>query len=72
MIPPITPIFLILTALGSILWYQRTPHEIYRVLATVLVVVCLIWGFAIAHWSVQLLGLFLLFKFNWLSTKLDI
>lgn len=72
MMLPITPILLILTALGSILWYQRTPHEIYRVLAAVLAVVCLIWAFAIAHWSIQLLGLLLLFKSNWLSTKLGI
>lgn len=57
--------FLLLSiAIGSILLYQRVSDELWRVLAAGTAMVCLIWGFAIAHWSVQLLGLVALLKFK--------
>ncbi|MFW6357960.1 MAG: hypothetical protein ACOC0N_01895 [Chroococcales cyanobacterium] len=64
MILPLYPLLLLATALGSIFLHHRTSNEIYRVLAACTTIVCLIWGFAIAHWSIHLLCLVLLFKFN--------
>jgi membrane protein YdbS with pleckstrin-like domain len=67
MILPIFPLTLLTIALVSIWYYQRTANDIYRVLSAIIAVVCLIWGFAIAHWSVHLLSLVLLYKFNTVS-----
>ena len=51
---------LLIIALGSILIYQRTSHELTRMLSCGCAIVFLIWGFAIAHWSIHLLCLLLL------------
>jgi len=56
------PILLIVTALGSVFLYIRTSQEIYGVLAIVTTIVCLIWGLVVAHWSIHILALLLLFK----------
>lgn len=61
---PVFSLLLLSVALCSILLYQRTSHELWRVLAAGTAVVCLIWGLAIAHWSVNLLGLLVLLKFK--------
>ncbi|MGF1478359.1 MAG: hypothetical protein ACFB4I_02545 [Cyanophyceae cyanobacterium] len=59
---PIFPILLFLTAAGSILLYQRTALDIFKVLAAGTAIVCLIWGLIIAHWSIHLLSLIVLLK----------
>jgi hypothetical protein len=59
---PMFPFILLIIALGSILIYQKTSHEVTRVLMAGSAIVCLIWGFAIAHWSIHLLSLILLLK----------
>lgn len=61
---PVFPLLLLFTALVSIYLYQRSYNEVYRVLAASLAVVCLVWGFAVAHWSVLLFCLLLLLKPN--------
>ena len=57
---------LLIMALGSILIYQRTSHEVTRVLSCGCAIVFLVCGFAIAHWSINLLCLLLL-----LNTKVS-
>ena len=61
---PVFPIFFLIIALGAIFFYQRASHELTRVLMAVTATVCLIWGFAIAHWSIHLLCLALLLRFR--------
>ena len=57
MMLPIFPILLLVTALGSLILYLRTDHDIFAVLAVGTTLVCLIWGLVIAHWSIHLLAL---------------
>ncbi len=57
MILPILPLLFLVTAIGSVVLYLRTAHDIFGVLAVVSSIVCLIWGLVIAHWSVHLLAL---------------
>jgi hypothetical protein len=57
---PLFPLALLIIALGSIFAYQKSSNELTRMLAAGAAVVCLIWGFAIAHWSIHLLCLVLL------------
>ena len=64
MMLPIFPILLLLTAIGSIVLYQCTDLDIFKVLAAGTAIVCLIWGLAIAHWSIHLLSLIVLLKFK--------
>jgi len=64
---PVFPLLLLITALGSIYLYQRFSNEVYRVLVASLAIVCLIWGFAVAHWSIHLLCLVFLLMPNKLS-----
>ena len=66
---PVLSISLLIVALGSIVLYQKSSHELTRVLTAVTAAVCLIWGFAISHWLLHLLSLFLLFQFksDWLD-----
>ncbi|MGK7924331.1 MAG: hypothetical protein AB4290_03590 [Spirulina sp.] len=61
---PVFPILLLIFALGNLFLYQRLSQDVYRVLTATTAAVCLIWGFAIAHWSVTLLSLFLLLRFK--------
>ncbi|MEM9544120.1 MAG: hypothetical protein AAGA60_32125 [Cyanobacteria bacterium P01_E01_bin.42] len=58
------PLLLLICALGNLFLYQRLTHDVYRVLTAAIAVVCLIWGFAIAHWSIHVLSLFLLLRFK--------
>ena len=44
--------------------YQCTDLDIFKVLAVGAAIVCLIWGLAIAHWSIHLLSLIVLLKFK--------
>jgi hypothetical protein len=71
MMLPILPLLFLITALGSVVLYLRTAHDIFGVLAVVSSLVCLIWGLVIAHWSVHLLallGLLLLRSpFGWMN-----
>ena len=60
MMLPIFLVLLLVTALGSLVLYLRTAHDIFAVLATGTAIVCLIWGLVIAHWSIHLLALFAL------------
>lgn len=64
---PLVPLALLIIALVSIWYYQRTANDIYRVLSAMTAVICLIWGFAIAHWSIHLLSLLLLYRLNTVS-----
>ncbi len=61
---PLLPLCLLIMALVSILFYQRTANDIYRALSAMTAIICLIWGFAIAHWSIHLLCLLLLYRSN--------
>lgn len=61
---PLLPLCLLIMALISIWFYQRTANDIYRALSAITAVICLIWGFAIAHWSIHLLCLLLLYRAN--------
>ena len=62
MMLPILTISLLMTALGSIILYQKTSHELSRLLAVCVAIVALVWSFAIAHWSINLVFLILLFQ----------
>jgi hypothetical protein len=64
MIFPIFPILLLVTAVGSILWYQHTANDIFWALAVTSAMVGLIWGLVITHWSIQLLGLAILLRYS--------
>lgn len=69
MMIPVLPLLLLVIALGNVFLYQRSSHDVYRVLTAAIIVVCLIWGFAIAHWSIHLLSLLLLFRFRQVSLQ---
>ncbi|WP_242032839.1 hypothetical protein [Oscillatoria sp. FACHB-1406] len=71
MMLPILPLLLLGTAIYSIFLYQKGSGELLRVLAAVTAIVCLIWGFAIAHWSILLLGLVLLLPSKRQSVDLE-
>ena len=47
--------FLVLVAFGSILLSLKASHEISRILAGGCAIFCLILGFALAPWPIQLL-----------------
>lgn len=52
---------LFLTSIASIFIYRRTNQEIHLVLAIFTAIILLIWGFAVAHWSIHILALLTLF-----------
>ncbi len=54
---PIFPLLIFLTSLGSIFLYLKTANDIFVVLAAVMSISLLIWGFVSAHWSIHLLAL---------------
>ncbi len=63
---PSVYLLLLIFALGSIWISTQTSNDIPFVLAGASGLICLIWGFAFAHWSIQLLivlGLWRLYKF---------
>lgn len=64
MMLPMFPLLLLVTACGSVLLYQRTANDIFEVLAAGSALICLIWGLAIAHWSVHILTLIALFTLS--------
>ncbi|MEA5508294.1 hypothetical protein VB715_00805 [Crocosphaera sp. UHCC 0190] len=64
MMLPIFPLLFLITALGSVLWYQRTENDIFGVLAVASALACLIWGLVISHWLIHILSLILLVKFR--------
>ena len=62
---PSVYLMLLTFALGSIWIYTQTSNDIPFVLAGVIGLICLVWGFAFAHWSLQILivrGLWSLYK----------
>lgn len=61
---PLAPLFLTILALISIFIYQKSSHEVTRMLTAGCTAIFLVWGFAIAHWSIHLLCLLLLFNFK--------
>ncbi|WP_013320469.1 hypothetical protein [Gloeothece verrucosa] len=76
MMLPIFPLLLLITSIGSVVWYQKTDNDIFGALAVTCAAVCLIWGLVIAHWSIHLLGLLVLLKFRppileWVQIKND-
>ncbi|WP_026079696.1 hypothetical protein [Spirulina subsalsa] len=71
MMLPVFPLLLLFLALANIWIYQRSTNELTRVLTVATAAVCLIWGFAIAHWSIHLLSLLLLFKYRELAFALS-
>lgn len=63
---PSVYLLLLSFALGSIWVYLQTASDIPFVLAGLTGLICLVWGFAFTHWSIQLLivvGLWRLYKF---------
>lgn len=56
------PLFFLLLAgaLGSILIFLKASHELSRIIAVCSAIFCLICGFALAPWPVQLLIVLLL------------
>jgi hypothetical protein len=58
------PFLLLITAVGSVLWYQKTDNDIFAALAVSVAVVCLIWVLMLAHWTINLFALVLLLKFQ--------
>lgn len=58
------PCLLAATAVISAVIYQRTNQDIYGVLAVSSSLVCLIWGFVVAHWLIHLLLLMVVLKFT--------
>lgn len=64
MMLPIFPLLLLVTSIGSALWYQRTDNDIFGVLAAASALACLIWGLVIAHWSIHLVSLIILLRFR--------
>jgi hypothetical protein len=64
MITPFLSLSLLIIALVSIVIYQKTSQEVTKMLLAGGAIVCLIWGFAIAHWSIHLLCLLLLLNFK--------
>ena len=62
MLLPTFPILLLVTAVASIVMYNKTTQEIFGVLAVATAIVCLIWGVVIAHWSVNLLALIMVLR----------
>jgi hypothetical protein len=61
MILPVFFSLLFSITIGSLFLYLRTDHDIFGVLAITTGIACLIWTLVIAHWSIHLLALFLLF-----------
>lgn len=59
MILSLFPFLLLTLAVVSVLICQKTNQELIRMLTATIAGVVLIWGLAIAHWSVQL-SLFIL------------
>ena len=51
-------------AFVSLYLYQRSTHEVAKVLTLASTIVSIIWGFATAHWGLHLLCLLLLTRFR--------
>jgi hypothetical protein len=64
MLLPLFPLLLLVTAIASIICYQRTGNDIFGVLGVSTTLASLIWGLVIAHWSIHLLSLILLVRFR--------
>ncbi len=64
MILPIFPLLFLITAIGSVVWYQRTGNDIFGVLAFGSALACVIWGLVISHWLIHILSLIILLKFR--------
>jgi hypothetical protein len=60
MLLPLFPLLLLVTAIVSIVCYQRTRNDTFGVLGVSTTLACLIWGLVVAHWSIHLLSLILL------------
>jgi len=48
---------LLLTTIVSALIYQRTNQEIHLVLSIFTAIVLMVWGLAVAHWSIHIIAL---------------
>jgi uncharacterized membrane protein len=48
---------MLITTLGSVIWYLRTNNDIFAVLAVGMALVCLVWGLVVSHWALHLLAL---------------
>ena len=51
------PLLLLVSAIISIVIYLRTANDIFALLGAGMMVICLIWGLVIAHWSIHILAL---------------
>ncbi|MGB2924459.1 MAG: hypothetical protein WBB82_04105 [Limnothrix sp.] len=51
-------------ALLSVYIYQNANHEVIKMLAAAIAVVCIIWGFAATHWGLHLLCLLWLMRYK--------
>ncbi len=51
------PLLILVTTLGSTIWYLQTNNDIFAVLAVGMALACLVWGLVVSHWSVHLLAL---------------
>ncbi|WP_242072364.1 hypothetical protein [Microcoleus sp. FACHB-68] len=56
------PIYLIplAVALGASWVFSKTSEDVYTILCAGTAIICLIWGFALAPWQLQLLLLLIL------------
>lgn len=56
-----TYLTLLTIAIASIFVYARTSEDVPSVIAAFTAVVCFVWGFAVAPWTVQFLIMGILF-----------
>lgn len=60
----LTATLLLAIACCCVYLHQGCNHEVTKVLTVAIAVVCLIWGLAIAPWGFNLLGLWLLMRYQ--------
>jgi hypothetical protein len=72
MILALFPILFLLTSIGSLLIYQRSQSDHFRLLAVVMAMVAIVWLLTISHWSFQILCLLLLLFYDWGSDRAKI
>jgi hypothetical protein len=64
MILALFPILFLLASIGSLLIYQHSRSEQFRLLAVVMGTVAAIWLLTVSHWSFQILCLLLLLFYD--------
>lgn len=57
MLIPVFMTLLLITTIISVFIYQRTNQDIHLILAIFTASILVIWGLAIAHWSIHIFAL---------------